>query len=79
MTTTVGAYEAKTHLAQLLDRVEHGESITVTKHGRAVARLVPVDRPAGDADGVVAALRQARRGVRRGADTVRDMIDEGRR
>jgi hypothetical protein len=44
-----------------------------------VARLVPVDRPAGDADGVVAALRQARRGVRRGADTVRDMIDEGRR
>jgi prevent-host-death family protein len=77
--TTVGAYEAKTHLAQLLDRVEHGESITVTKHGRAVARLVPVDRPAGDADGVVAALRQARRGVRHGTGTVRDMIDEGRR
>ena len=77
--TTVGAYEAKTHLAQLLDRVEQGESITVTKHGRAVARLVPVGRPAGDTDGVVAALRHARRGVRRGAETVRDMIDEGRR
>jgi prevent-host-death family protein len=49
--TTVGASEAKTHLAQLLDRVEHGESITVTKRGRAVARLVPVDRPTGDVDG----------------------------
>jgi prevent-host-death family protein len=77
--TTVGASEAKTHLAQLLDRVEHGESITVTKRGRAVARLVPVDRPTGDVDGVAAALRQACRGARRGADTVRDMIDEGRR
>ncbi|HEX4081753.1 MAG TPA: type II toxin-antitoxin system prevent-host-death family antitoxin [Acidimicrobiales bacterium] len=77
--TTVGAYEAKTHLAQLLDRVEREEIITVTKHGRAVARLVPVDRPAGDADGVVAALRQARRGVRRGTDAVRAMIDEDHR
>jgi prevent-host-death family protein len=77
--TTVGAYEAKMHLAQLLDRVERGESITVTKHGRAVARLVPVDRAAGDADGVIAALRQARHGTWRGSDIVRDMIDEGRR
>ncbi len=77
--TTVGASEAKTHLAQLLDRVEHGESFTVTKRGRAVARLVPVDHPVGDADGAVVALRHARRRARRGTDTVRDMIDEGRR
>ena len=39
---TVGAYEAKTHLPRLLERVRRGESVTITKHGRPVARLVPV-------------------------------------
>ena len=40
-TNSVGSYEAKTHLPQLLDRVEHGESIVITRHGKPVARLVP--------------------------------------
>ena len=39
--TKIGAYEAKTHLASLLDRVARGERITITKHGVAVAELVP--------------------------------------
>jgi prevent-host-death family protein len=47
---TVGAFEAKTHLAALLGRVEAGESITITKHGRPVARLVPVDDVRGSRD-----------------------------
>ena len=38
---TVGSYEAKTHLPQLLERVEHGETITITRHGKPVARFVP--------------------------------------
>ena len=38
----IGAYEAKTHLARLLDEVEAGASITITRNGRAVARLTPV-------------------------------------
>ena len=38
---TVGAYEAKTHLPDLLDRVSKGESITITKRGKPVAVLVP--------------------------------------
>ena len=42
MTYTVGSFEAKKHLSELLDRVEGGEHITITKHGRPVARLVPV-------------------------------------
>ncbi len=47
MTVTVGAFEAKTHLSELLARVEAGEQVTITKHGRPVARLVPVtDSPA---------------------------------
>ncbi len=37
----VQASEAKTHLPQLLDDVEHGETIVITRHGRPVARLVP--------------------------------------
>lgn len=39
---TVGSYEAKTHLPALLERVQAGESIVITKHGRPVAKLVPI-------------------------------------
>ncbi len=37
---TVGAFEAKTHLSALLDRVAEGEEVIITKHGKPVARLV---------------------------------------
>lgn len=37
----IGAFEAKNRFGMLLDRVEHGEEIIITRHGRAVARLVP--------------------------------------
>ena len=40
---TIGAYEAKTHLPRLLERVLRGESLTITRHGQPVARLVPVE------------------------------------
>lgn len=40
----VGAFEAKTHLPKLLERVQKGERIVITKHGRPVAELVPVER-----------------------------------
>ncbi|MGH9604384.1 MAG: type II toxin-antitoxin system Phd/YefM family antitoxin [Terracidiphilus sp.] len=41
MTPEVGAFEAKNTLGALLDRVENGEEIVITRHGRPVARLVP--------------------------------------
>jgi prevent-host-death family protein len=50
MSTSVGAFEAKTHLSELLVRVEHGEHVTITKHGRPVARLVPYQESVGDRD-----------------------------
>lgn len=75
---TVGAYEAKTHLPRLLELVENGETIIITKHGRDVAKLVPADQVSTDPDAVIAALRAARKGVRRGRNSVRGMIDEGR-
>jgi prevent-host-death family protein len=37
----VGAFEAKNKLGQLLDLVEHGEEVMITRHGKEVARLVP--------------------------------------
>jgi len=39
----IQASEAKTHLPQLLDEIERGESIIITRHGRAIARLIPED------------------------------------
>lgn len=40
---TVGAFEAKTHLSSLLEEAAGGEEILITRHGRPLARLVPVD------------------------------------
>ena len=38
---TVGAFEAKTHFSALLDKIEAGEEIAVTRHGKRIARIVP--------------------------------------
>jgi prevent-host-death family protein len=79
MAVTVGAFEAKTHLSELLQRVEAGEQVTITKHGRPVARLVPVgQRPTardwqaywGAIDARAVVLPQGR--------TIKELIDEGR-
>ena len=48
MPNDIGAYEAKTHLPALLERVDRGERFTITKHGRPIARLVPVERTSPD-------------------------------
>jgi prevent-host-death family protein len=44
MAREVQASEAKTHFARLLDEVERGETIVITRHGRAIARIVPEAR-----------------------------------
>jgi len=79
--TTVGSYEAKTHLPQLLERVAHGEKILITRHGQAVAMLVPArgeQKP--DVRDAVRKMRELRKGVTLGPDlTIRQLIEEGRR
>ena len=77
----IGAYEAKTHLSTLLTRVESGETITITRRGRPVARLVPVpggaDRTVDEAADHLLAFRENHRlgpGL-----SVRDLIREGRK
>jgi prevent-host-death family protein len=77
--TTVGSYEAKTHLAELLKRVEGGEHITIAKHGRPVAVLVPVgDYPRKDPAAAAAALKEFARGRSRGDFDIKAAIEEGR-
>ena len=77
---TVGAYEAKTHLPKLLERVSKGERITITKHGVPVAILQPPEylRKA-EPKQVIAELRKFRDKYRLNGLSTRDMIKEGRR
>lgn len=58
---TVAAFEAKTHFSALLDRVEGGEEIVITRHGKPVAKLVAADRPTPEAFGDVMQRIRARR------------------
>jgi prevent-host-death family protein len=78
----VGVCDAKNRLSQLLDRVERGDIIVITRRGTPVARLVPYEERLARADAVRAAeaLREFRRGNRipKGL-SIRAMIREGRR
>lgn len=56
---TVGAYDAKTHLPRLLDEVSAGQTVVITKHGRPVAKLVPIHTTTETPEATVAALRAA--------------------
>jgi prevent-host-death family protein len=78
-TTTVGSFEAKTHLAALIDRAAAGEEVIITRRGKPVARLVAVE-PTGDggAREAVERLRAMRRPTLGGVDW-KDLRDEGRK
>jgi prevent-host-death family protein len=76
---TVGAYEAKTKLGHLLDLVERGRTITITRHARDIARLVPADQVTIDKS-VFLRLRALReRLVLPKGEKTRDLVNEGRR
>ena len=79
---TVGSFDAKTHLPQLLERVARGEEFTITRHGKPIARLVPATpaRPKPDVRQVIAEMKAFRKGNTLGEGiTIRDLIEEGRR
>jgi prevent-host-death family protein len=86
----IGAYDAKTHLPKLLERVEKGERFVITRHGKPVAELIPV--ATRDTAAIARAIadvravrgRLARRGVRLKdvlgkAKSWRDIAHEGHR
>jgi prevent-host-death family protein len=78
--TTVGAFDAKTHLPALLERVSKGEVIQITRRGVPVAKLVPVG-PAEGADPreLIRDIRAARKGAKLGGISIKELINEGRR
>ena len=78
---TIGAFEAKTHLSALLERVAQGESIRITRHGKPIARIVPDDpeRATSDLTEVIDAIREYRRGRNIAQEEIRSLINGGRR
>ncbi|MEN6451768.1 MAG: type II toxin-antitoxin system prevent-host-death family antitoxin [Thermoguttaceae bacterium] len=82
MQTTIGVYEAKTHFAALLKRVEHGEQFLIRRHGTPVAILAPPTRTEAERarirkaiDGII----ELRRGLKLDGLSIREAINEGRR
>ena len=76
----VGAYEAKTRLAELLDQVARGERVTITKHGVPVAVLVPAGRAGKQVvSDAIASIKAFRKGRRIGRVAIATMVAEGRR
>ena len=78
---TVGAYEAKTHLSELLEKVEAGEEITITKHGAPVAKLVPVKKEVRSEERLAAIdrIQKLASGLSLRGLKVQDLIAAGRR
>jgi prevent-host-death family protein len=81
---SVGSYEAKTHLPRLLSQVEKGESITITKRGKPIARIVPAEEPPQrDVASVIREFRaysqqQARTLGNLSIRQIKEMTEEGR-
>jgi prevent-host-death family protein len=77
----IQASEAKVHLAQLLDEVERGETVIITRHGHPIARLIPeTDRRWADVNEAVEGIAARRRNAPRvTAEEILSAREEGRR
>lgn len=81
VTQSFDVFEAKDHLTALLDEVEVGHEILITRHGKPVARLVPADagfdraRARQAADG----LLRASEGLSLGGSSIKELVNKGRR
>jgi prevent-host-death family protein len=77
---TVGAFEAKTHLNELLRQVSRGETIRITRRGGPVAKLVPPeDGEHKDLKQIAREIREIRKGANLRGLSLRKLINEGRR
>jgi prevent-host-death family protein len=80
MMRKVGAFEAKNKLGTLLDWVENGEEVLITRRGKSVALLIPAE-PGFDRERARQAARgiiEASRGVTLGGLKIKDLVNEGR-
>ena len=77
---SIGAYEAKTHLPKLLERVARGEKIIITKHGVPVAILQPIDpKLQSEPERVIEQIKKFRTKNRLDGVSLKELIEEGRR
>jgi prevent-host-death family protein len=79
--SSMGAYEAKTHFSELLGRVEAGEVVTITRHGAPVAKVIPVRRESTPEERRAAfnAWDKLSAGLTLDGLRIKDLIEEGRR
>lgn len=77
---TIGAYEAKTHLSRILDEVEAGGAVTVTRNGHPIAQIIPVESRTERARRLFDELKALRDRIpaRFTHAEIREMIEEGR-
>jgi prevent-host-death family protein len=76
----ISAIEAKNKLAHLLDLAEKGEEIIITRHGKQVARLGPIQKPFDREAALQAAkdIKEMSKAAKLGDLKIRELIDEGR-
>jgi prevent-host-death family protein len=74
----IGAFEAKTHFSSLLERVQGGEQIIITIHGRSVAQLLPMDVDKTSSHEAILAIKEFQSKHTLGLDW-KMLRDEGRK
>lgn len=74
--STVTLAEAKTHLSHLLDQVEAGEEIVITRRGQPIARITPVEKPKQPVKSLAEFRSRMPRWRKASADLLRDLRDE---
>ena len=78
--SSVGVFQAKAKLSELLDQVERGAEVTITRHGHPVARLVPAKEAAeADRSQAAATMRTFRKSIKIGRIDLKAVIAAGRR
>ena len=81
--TNIGAFEAKTHLSRLLEQVAAGEKFVITRHGKPVAQLVPIESEDESRrlrrETAIVRLKTVGDGNRLDRTTLRQLIDDGRK
>jgi prevent-host-death family protein len=79
--STIGAYEAKTHFSELLERVASGEEVTITRHGSPVARIVPIQQghSRDDRREAIERIKKLAHGNSLRGLKIKDLISKGRR
>ena len=86
LSSTLGAFDAKTHFSKILEMVGKGKEFVVTKHGRPVAKISPVHEASTDSAhalyekrlAVIAEIKANRFTLAKG-QTIRSLIEDGRR